>query len=305
MRTLSIATRNSPLARWQAEWVQARLGQLGYQTKLVPLTSEGDVNLRPIDGTQGVGLFTKTIQRAVLDQTADIAVHSLKDLPTQIDTGLILAAVPEREDVADCLISKHGPHLSDLPEGARVGTGSRRRAAQLLHQRPDLQVTPIRGNVQTRLSFVETPEFDAVVLARAGLLRLELVQHTANPLPLEVMLPAPGQGALGIEARPDDTDCLKALAGLNDLNTHLCVLAERSLLRELKAGCLAPVGGIATIEDDRLTLRAVVLSTDGRQRLYAEHSLSSATIEKAEVLGEIVAENLRKQGADVLVAAAH
>ena len=273
MKKLRIATRQSPLALWQAEHVAQQLDNVGVASELVPLVSRGDVDMAPIDGTRQVGMFTKRIQQALLDDEGDVAVHSLKDLPTEVDSRLHLVATPQRETVCDSLVSEHGWGLDDLPEGARVGTGSRRRGAQLRNQRPDLQILPIRGNVQTRLSKLEAGEYDAIILAEAGVVRLKLHSLTRTKLSLEQMLPAPGQGALGIEIRSDDADARTAVGPLDDPSTRAAVTAERVLLAELHGGCLAPIAAFASVEDDHLLLRSVVLSSDGHQRLEESGSV--------------------------------
>lgn len=266
-RVLRIATRKSPLAMWQAEHVAKLLEANSVPTKLVPLVSGGDVDMRPIDGTRQVGLFTKRIQQALADDEADIAVHSLKDLPTEPDPRFALAAVPVRETVDDSLVSPNATSLSDLRPQARIGTGSRRRAAQLLWQRDDLEIHPIRGNVQTRLEKLRSENFDAIVLAEAGLVRLKMAETPRVRLPLDQMLPAPGQGALGIETRSDDTEAIDCLAEINDPATRAAVTAERTLLAELHGGCLAPIAAYAELDGNELSLRSVVLSVDGSTRL--------------------------------------
>jgi hydroxymethylbilane synthase len=271
-RPLRIATRNSPLAMWQAKYVAARLHYLGHPTVLVPLVSSGDVDMAPIDGTRQVGVFTKRIQQALLDDEADVAVHSLKDLPTEVIPQLRLAAVPVRETVADAIVSHQRYTIDTLPPGAKIGTGSKRRAAQLKFLRPDLQLHPIRGNVQTRLSKLDGESFAAIVLAEAGLLRLEMHDVPRTLFSLDEMLPAPGQGALGIEVRSDDDRAQRMVASLNDLETSASVTAERTLLAALHGGCLAPIAALASVQSQpgmtcRLVLRAVVLSADGRDRI--------------------------------------
>ena len=298
---IRIATRKSPLAIWQAEWVANELAALGHQCLLVPLSSLGDSDLRPITSTTEVGLFTKRIQQAVIDGHADIAVHSLKDLPTVEYTTIHVAAIPPRANVHDRLISAAGWEFSELPDGAIVGTSSRRRAAQLLHARPDLEIRPIRGNVQTRLDQVSRGDFDATILAAAGLDRLDLPGIHSVELDLETMLPAPGQGALGIETRRDDTRITEIVAAIDDANTRAAVTAERSLLRHLSGGCLAPIAAFAEIVNDRLSLSAVVLSVDGRVRL--QHS-GGGMPEDAKAIGEEVADALLAAGAARWIAAA-
>lgn len=304
---LRIATRRSPLARWQADWVAEQLRKLGHSVELVLLASEGDIDRTPIDGSQTVGIFTKRIQQAVLDGQADVAVHSLKDLPTQTATDLTLVAVPPRAAAADCLVTARPLAFDALPQEARIGTGSRRRAAQLLARRPDLRIEPIRGNVQTRLAKLVDEGFDAIVLAEAGLRRLDMHDRANQPLPLDLVIPAPGQGALGIEVRANDQAAAEALQPLDDPQTRAAVTAERAVLRQLRAGCLAPVGAYAEIVDDSLRLSAVVLSFDGRQRLYCQRSLEASaplTVESADRLGVQVAEELIEAGAAPLIEAA-
>jgi len=306
MTPLRIATRKSPLALWQAEYVAERLNQAGIATVLVPMVSSGDTDMRPIDGTRQVGLFTKRIQLALLENEADIAVHSLKDLPTEPNEKLTLAAVPERETVLDSLVSKTGLKLDDLPAAARVGTGSQRRAAQLRNRRPDLNVMPIRGNVQTRLGKLEDGEFDAIMLAEAGILRLELHDLPRTQFPIEEMLPAPGQGALGIEIRKDDPAC-DGVRKLDHLPTRAAVTAERNLLASLHGGCLAPIAALGRVSNNNLQLKATVLSQDGTRRLDETHELpsdSQSLIATAVQLATQTANALLEGGAEELINAA-
>ena len=303
MKPLRIATRKSPLALWQAEHVAAELNSHGFETELVPLVSGGDTDMRPIDGTRQVGLFTKRIQQALLDNEADVAVHSLKDLPTEVDSRFALAAVPARETVADSLVSEQRWSLDSLPEGARIGTGSRRRAAQLLSKRPDLNVLPIRGNVQTRLSKLESGEFDAILLAEAGVVRLEMHDLPRTQFSLSEMLPAPGQGALGIEVRSGDT-AFEAVAMLDDPDTRACVVAERKLLASLHGGCLAPIAALATVDEAKLTLDAVVLSHDGATRLdeheTVEYQSDNGSDIATKLAGQVSASLLEKGAAELI-----
>ena len=301
---LRIATRVSRLAIWQAEHVAALLSlSAAVETELVRVTSSGDRDqTRPVAELQSQGLFTKEIQQAVLDGRADLAVHSLKDLPTEETPGLVLAAVPERETVADVLVSRDGRGWSKLPRGARIGTGSRRRRAQLLNVRPDFEMLELRGNVETRLQKLRNGEYDAIVLAQAGLRRLglddPLFHEKLNPTFFQ---PAVGQGALGIEARADDSQTQDLLAKLDHAPTRAAVTAERALLAALRGGCLAPVGAWARLDDEgRLLLEAVVLSLDGRKKLVATASDSP---DHAESLGRRVAAELDRQGAAELIAA--
>lgn len=305
MKTVRIATRKSPLALWQAEHVAASLQQLGVATELVPLVSGGDTDMRPIDGTRQVGVFTKRIQQALLDDEADVAVHSLKDLPTEVDERLALAAVPTRETVEDCLVSPNSWSLADLPQGACVGTGSRRRAAQLLSRRPDLRIEPIRGNVQTRLKKLDDGEYDAIMLAEAGLLRLHMNDLPRARLSLEEMLPAPGQGALGIEVRSDDAESMAQVARLDEIETRAAVTAERQLLAALHGGCLAPIAALGSVDSDRLSMKAVVLSQDGAERMDEHHEVAferDRWAEAASELSEQICQALVDRGAAELVA---
>jgi hydroxymethylbilane synthase len=297
---LRLGTRGSALARWQAEWVAARLAELGVQVELVPISTEGDQEQqKPLGQIGGEGLFTKEIQRALLDGRVDLAVHSLKDLPTVVVPGLALASVPPRESPGDVLISRNGETFSQLSPGARLGTGSLRRRAQLLHSRPDLNMQDVRGNVDTRLRKLQSGDYDALVLAEAGIRRLELTKHITEALPKSLIMPAVGQGALGLEIRTDDDNTRRAVAALNDPDTHASVLAERALLAALRGGCLAPVGAWGRVEaDGQLHLDATVLSADGKIKLVASGSAPST---EAEELGRTTAERLIAQGAAELI----
>ncbi len=297
---LRLGTRASPLARWQADWVAARLRELGVQVEMVLITTQGDVKTAPLGQIGGMGLFTKELQRALLDGQIDLAVHSLKDLPTDVVPGLTLGAVPVRESIADVLVSRTVRSVEELPPNSRVGTGSLRRRAQLLHVRPDLVLLDIRGNVDTRLRKLDEGEFDAIVLAEAGLRRLGLEQRIAAVIPVTTMLPAVGQGALGIECRADDAAVLTALQPLNDPATFAAITAERTLLQTLLAGCLAPVGAWGRIEGELLRLEAVVISADGKRRIVAQ---GESTAENAMELGKAVAAQLEQQGAMEIIAA--
>lgn len=298
---LRLGTRGSPLARWQADWVTSQLAAQGVLVEQVLITTQGDVRTGPLGAMGGQGLFTKEIQRALLAQEVDLAVHSLKDLPTEPVEGLVLAAVPIREATGDALVSNQATTLEDLPQGARVGTGSTRRRAQLLHQRPDLRLDDVRGNVDTRLRKLDEGQYDAIILAEAGLKRLGLAARIAQVLPIERMWPAVGQGALGLETRAVDARTRDLIAALNDPATHAAVLAERALLAHLRGGCLAPVGALGRSVGNRVTLHAVVLSVDGRQRIEAA---ADGPCEEAAAVGRTVAEALLAQGARELILAA-
>lgn len=297
---------------WQARYVASRLADLGFETTLVPLVSSGDTDMRPIDGTRQVGVFTKRIQQALVDDEADVAVHSLKDLPTAEDSRFVLAAVPEREVVLDSLVTVDALGLGELAKGAKVGTGSTRRMAQLKSLRPDLDIQPIRGNVQTRLSKLHSGEFDAIILAEAGVLRLEMHDLPRASFSLKEMLPAPGQGALGIEVRSEHEFAITAISQLDDRSARLSITAERTVLAELHGGCLAPIAAHATTKplgDDRLELSidALVMSTDGQQRLNERASCevkATDSVDAAVRLGKQVAAKLKTAGAEELILSA-
>jgi hydroxymethylbilane synthase len=298
---LRIGTRGSPLALWQARHVAERLRPLAAPrpVELETIETSGD-RVRDLALSQigGDGVFTKEIQRALLDETVDVAVHSLKDLPTTHVEGLALAAVPPRGPTGDAFVSKCHRRFDDLPPGAAVGTGSLRRRAQALHRRPDLRLLNLRGNVETRLRKLVEQDLDAIILAQAGLERLELGEHVTEVLDPAWMLPAVGQGALGLECRAGDVVTLTLLRALDDMPARQAVLAERGVLRGLGGGCLVPIGANARVEGERLTLRAAVLPPDGSRRIAGE--LSGPATE-AEGLGQRLAERLLAQGArDVL-----
>jgi hydroxymethylbilane synthase len=296
-----IGTRGSPLARWQADWVAGRLRALhpGLEVELVEIKTQGDRDRNtPLTAIGGQGLFTKEIQRALLDATVEVAVHSLKDLPTDGPEALTLGAVPPREDMADALIAPVHRTLDALPAGATVGTGSLRRRAQLLFLRPDLKIVGVRGNVETRLNQALGGTLDAVVLAEAGLRRLALEPHVTERLGPPRFLPAVGQGALGIECRADDAATRALLAPLDDPDTRRAVLAERRTLAELEGGCMIPMGAWGHATADVLTLVAAVFDPDGRERVLA--SLSGPP-DHPDDLGIRVAQALRQQGADRLL----
>ena len=299
--TIRIGTRGSHLARWQSEWVadQLRAHHPGLTVELIEIRTQGDRDRNsPLAAIGGSGLFTKEIQRALAKGLVEVAVHSLKDLPTAGPEGLTLGAVPAREDVADALIAPGPKTLDALPAGATVGTGSLRRRSQLLHARPDLQVVGVRGNVETRLNKALSGELDAVVLAEAGLRRLGLDGHVTQRLGPPDFLPAVGQGALGIECRLDDESTLALLAPLDDPATHRAVVAERRVLAELEGGCMIPLAAFARDVDGLLALDAFVLDPDGKERVAAS---ATGPVDDPDGLGCRVAEILRGQGADRLL----
>ncbi len=294
-----IGTRGSQLARWQSEWVANALRRQhpGLAVELVEIKTQGDRDRNsPLAAIGGVGLFTKEIQRALIEGMVEIAVHSLKDLPTEGPPGLSLGAVPPREALADALIAPTHQTLAALPPGAKVGTSSLRRRALLLHARPDLMVTNLRGNVETRLNAALEGRLDAVVLAEAGLKRLGLADRITERLGPPRFLPAVSQGALGIECRADDEATRSLLNSLDDPATHRAVLAERACLAVLGGGCALPLGAWARDEaEDRLRLDAVVLDPDGRERIEAD---ATGPADEPGPLGRRVAELLREFGAD-------
>ena len=300
--TLRLGTRASALARWQADWVAARVEQLGVKVVLVPVTTRGDQKQRESVAAIGAqGVFTKEIQQALLEGRIDLAVHSLKDLPTSSVDGLCLAAVPERAPAGDVLVCREHGGLGDLPHGAVVGTGSLRRRAQILHVRPDLRMADIRGNVDTRLRKLDRGDYDAVVLAEAGLRRLGLAHRITEKLSFSVVLPAVGQGALGLEIRSEDHAAREIVDRLDHRPTHAAVLAERAMLAALEGGCLAPIAAWGRMASDELILTGRVLSPDGSRKIEAE--LTGDPADPTE-LGRQVAEALKAQGADAMVRAA-
>jgi len=299
---IRLGTRASALARWQADWVAARLRAIGVEVLLVPISTTGDRRAEePIGGIGGRGVFTKELQRALLDQRIDLAVHSLKDLPTDEVPGLCLAAVPERGPVGDAFVSRNYASLDELPLQAVVGTGSLRRRAQLLHVRPDLVFQDVRGNVDTRLRKLKENRCDALILAQAGLERLGLADRIDERLALETLLPAIGQGALALETRAEDALTRRAVERLGHAETHAAVLAERSMLAALDGGCLTPIASLARVEGEGLTLRGRVLHPSGRVRIDAA---DSSPPEDAVRLGQRVAAALLAQGAAALIRAA-
>jgi hydroxymethylbilane synthase len=303
-RPIRIATRVSRLALWQANHVAGLLRLLAphLAVELVHVTTAGDRDQTGrLSALGGLGVFTREVQKAVLEGHADLAVHSLKDLPTESAAGLVLAAVPEREETADALVLPAGAAVSDLaalPARARLGTGSLRRRAQLWNVRRDLEMLDVRGNVETRIKKLDAGEYDGLVLATAGLKRLDLAGRIALELSPPLMYPAVGQGALGIECREDDAETIALLTRIDDGSARRRVTAERSLLACLRAGCHAPVGAATWIDGDELLLEGVVLNPAGTERLFASDRRSTAD---ASALGQEVAERLLQHGAGRLI----
>ncbi|MEW5894033.1 MAG: hydroxymethylbilane synthase [Pseudomonadota bacterium] len=297
-----IATRESQLALWQAEHIRARLLALhdDLQVELLGMTTQGDQILdSPLSRIGGKGLFVKELEQAMAEGRADLAVHSMKDVPMVLPEGFLLTAITEREDPRDALVSKRYKSLAELPAGARVGTSSLRRQAQIRARFPQLQIDTLRGNVNTRLRKLDEGQYDAIVLAAAGLKRLELGHRISALLTPEESLPAVGQGALGIEIRSDRPDLVELLAPLADAATTACVRAERELGRVLQGGCQAPIGGFAELVEGRLHLRGFVSDLEGVRVYRAEATGEPA---EPEALGRQVAEALLKQGADKVMA---
>jgi hydroxymethylbilane synthase len=267
-RSLTVGTRTSRLARWQTEHIIERLQQAwpGLECRTQSFVTKGDKTLdKPLPQIGGKGLFTAELERALRDGQIDIAVHSLKDLPVEDAKGLALGAITSRADVRDGLVARQGWTLDTLPTGATVGTSRVRRQAQLLARRPDLVVKPIRGNVDTRIRKVQAGEYDATVLAAAGLIRLELTEMVTQWLDLDLMLPAPGQGALAVQCRADDEVTLTLLAAINDETVRQAVTAERAFLQSLGGGCSAPIAAYATIIGEQIQLDGLVAWPDGKQ----------------------------------------
>lgn len=303
MTTLRIATRQSPLALWQSEHVAAGLRQAhpGLMVELLPMTTRGDQILdRPLAAIGGKGLFLKELEVAMLHGEADCAVHSLKDVPMDLEPGFMLPAILVRADYADAFVSNHYADIDALPQGARVGTSSLRRQAQLRAVRPDLTLRDLRGNVNTRLARLDDGDYDAIILASAGLQRLGLDGRIRHRLQAPAWLPAPAQGAIAIETRNDSPDVERLCAALDHLHTRICVEAERAMNRTLHGSCQVPVAAFAQLDGDRLCLHGMVGSaSDGQAvRAYGE-----STGDQADALGRQVGRELLERGAEALIAA--
>lgn len=305
MKTLKIATRQSPLALWQAEHIRARLEALhaDLTVELVTFVTQGDKILdTPLAKIGGKGLFVKELEAALLDGRADLAVHSMKDVPMALPEGLTLAVICEREDPLDAFVSNTYVSFDDLPQGAKVGTSSLRRKCQILKARPDLEIIDLRGNVGTRLSKLDAGNYDAIILASAGLKRLELadrIRHTLDPV---VSLPAVGQGALGLECREDDQAVLDLILPLMHDESNVCVRAERAFNAYLEGGCQVPIAGYAILQDGQLNIEGRVGSVDGATLLQVN---LKGQPEDAEKLGVQLAQELLALGAGELLKALH
>ncbi|MDG2391957.1 MAG: hydroxymethylbilane synthase [Thalassotalea sp.] len=298
-QTLKIATRKSALALWQAEFVKAELEKFhpGLTVELVPMVTKGDIILdSPLSKVGGKGLFVKELEVAMLEGRADIAVHSMKDVPVEFPEGLGLEVICEREDPRDAFVSNTIASLADLPQGAVVGTSSLRRQCQIKALRPDLDIRDLRGNVNTRLAKLDDGQYDAIILAAAGLIRLEMPERIREFIAPEVMLPANGQGAVGIECRIDDERIKSLLAPLEHKETRVRVLAERAMNRALEGGCQVPIGSYAVINNEQLHIRGLVGAIDGSTILHSEISGNLAS--DTEALGTVLAQQLLDLGAN-------
>jgi hydroxymethylbilane synthase len=300
VRPLRIGSRGSILARWQAEYVRKRLFQLtGMEAEIVIIKTSGDkMPQAPLTQIGGKGIFIKELEEALLEETVDLAVHSVKDIPTETPSRLFFPAVCRRDDVRDCLISNTGTLLANLKPGARVGTGSLRRQGQLRHYRPDLDIRELRGNVDTRLRKVESGEYDAIVLSKAGLDRLGWSQKITEALSTDISLPAVGQGAIAIESRVKDLEATEILEKLDDEETRTVIIAERALLAALQGGCQVPMGAWARMERGELMMEAMVCSVDGVQYVRQK---SMAPPSEAVDLGQRMAQLLIDGGARVIL----
>ncbi|WP_417510523.1 hydroxymethylbilane synthase [Methylophaga sp.] len=301
-RIVRIATRNSPLAMWQAEFVKSRLLELhqNIEVELIGMKTQGDIILdTPLAKVGGKGLFVKELEQGMLDGRADIAVHSMKDVPVEFPEGLHLPVICQREDPHDAFVSNHYQSIDEMPHGARLGTSSLRRECQVRTHRPDLEVLPLRGNVNTRLRKLDDGEFDAIILAMAGLKRLGFDDRIRSALTPEQSLPAIGQGALGIETRVDDEEMNALIAPLHCDQTAIVLRAERALNRRLSGGCQVPIAGYAMLDDDNVWLRGLVGQPDGTNTVTAEVRGKASDAEK---LGIQVAEMLLAKGADKILA---
>jgi hydroxymethylbilane synthase len=302
-KIIRIATRKSPLALWQAEHVAGRLERTfpGVKAELVKMTTRGDKILdAPLAKVGGKGLFVKELEQGMLDGIADIAVHSMKDVPVEFPEGLHLAAILTREDPTDAFVSNHYAALNELPTNARIGTSSLRRQCQIKEQYPDAEILSLRGNVNSRLVKLDAGEYDAIILASAGLKRLGMAGRIRQCLDTSVSLPAIGQGAIGIECRVDDPEINEMLSALHDGETGLCVAAERAMNARLNGGCQVPIAGFAQLQGGQIFMRGLVGSPDGSVLYRSE---SSGGLDQAEAIGKMIAEDLLSQGADKILQA--
>ena len=302
-KIIRIATRQSPLALWQAEYVAALLSRTFPEVtpQLVKMVTRGDKILdAPLAKVGGKGLFVKELEEGMLAGDADIAVHSMKDVPMEFPEGLHLAAILEREDPSDAFVSNRFANLNDLPINSRIGTSSLRRECQIKELFPNAEVIPLRGNVNTRLAKLDAGEYDAIILASAGLIRLGLADRITRSLPDSVSLPAVGQGAIGIECRVDDVEINEMLKALHHKETGLCVTAERAMNTRLNGGCQVPIAGFAVLENGQVFMRGLVGNPDGSLIYRAE---KTGSVDQIEAIGRLIAEDLLSQGADKVLQA--
>ncbi|MDD1614168.1 MAG: hydroxymethylbilane synthase [Methylococcaceae bacterium] len=302
-KIIRIATRQSPLALWQAEHVAELLVRAfpGVRTELVKMVTRGDKILdAPLAKVGGKGLFVKELEQGMLEGSADIAVHSMKDVPVDFPEGLHLAAILSREDPTDAFVSNRYSTLNELPANARIGTSSLRRECQIKEKFPDAEVVPLRGNVNTRLAKLDAGDYDAIILASAGLKRLGMAKRITQSLDASVSLPAIGQGAIGIECRVDDMEINEILRVLHDAETGLCVSAERAMNERLNGGCQVPIAGFALLQGEQIFMRGLVGNPDGSVIYRAERS---GGLDRGEVIGRLIAEDLLAQGADKILQA--
>lgn len=300
-REIVIGTRDSALALWQTNWVVENLRRLNpeYTFKVIEMKTQGDKILDVALAKIGdKGLFTKELEVAMLDRTIDLAVHSMKDLPTKLPEGLMIGAICKRVEPGDVLIAKNGKAIEQLPQGARVGTSSLRRRAQLKNYRPDLQIEDLRGNLNTRMAKLEKQNLDAIILAFAGVDRLGWSEKITQKIPYDISLPAVGQGSIGIEIRENDEEILNIVKKLEDRDSSAAIIAERGLLRTLEGGCQIPIGALGTVNGDSLTLKGLVASLNGETVLREE---ITGKAEDAEKLGIELAQKLIAKGADKIL----
>lgn len=302
MKPITIATRGSQLALWQAEYIKSELEKQheGIQVSLKIIKTMGDKILdTPLAKIGGKGLFVKEIENALLDKSADIAVHSMKDVPMDLPEGLILYATPKREEPFDALLSVKYNNIQDLPQGAIVGTSSLRRKLQILNIRPDLIIKDLRGNINTRMRKLEEGKYDAIILAKAGVVRLNIMHLVKETLTDDIMIPAVCQGTLGIEIREDDEEMKKLLNFLKDEETDIRTRAERKFLKVLEGGCQVPIAGYSIIKDNKISMKVMLSSLDGKTVLADE---ANADIKDAEQLGQKLADSLIAQGGKKILA---
>ena len=298
---IRIATRKSPLALWQANFVKQNLllAHKDLTVELIPMVTQGDIILdSPLSKIGGKGLFVKQLEQAILNNEADIAVHSIKDIPAQFPEGLMLAAICQRDEVRDAFVANKYASLNDLPEGAIVGTSSLRRQCQLRSHYPHLIIKDLRGNVGTRLNKLDDGQYDAIILASVGLKRLSLEHRITQYIDTDLMLPAVGQGAIGIESRTDDKQILDIISVLDDKKSRACIQAERAMNNALQGGCQVPIAGYCRLNNDELMLQGLVGRVDGSKIIKQQ---ITGFINEAESLGEKLAKQLLNQGADLIL----